>query len=366
MFVFTFLALFLCGNPALALTPQEELNQVNEQINSVSSKIAEARAQGKTLAGEIAVFDDQIYLIQLQINATQQEIDITNSEIRNTNEQIAAAEIELQKQKEIMSEYLKTMYIEGRVSTVELIAKSDNFSDFVDRSEYLSTMQDKVQETANKIVALKEELALKKKELEVKKEKAEQLRSSQTVQKQSLNNQRAEKDYLLEQTKGQEASFQTMLKDLYQQRAAISAKNNETIGGAGTGGYPYSQADPNGIDPWKFYYRQCTSYAAWKSANLGPVSAAILADWGSGHRANGGDWGYLGSTHGYTVDYNPTPGAIMSFPYGPGMPYGHVAIVESVNSDGTVNVSEYNWSTPLGFGTRQNVKPENYGAVFIH
>jgi len=212
MFVFVFLTLFLCGiNPALALTPQEELNQINEEINSVNSKIAETRAQSQSLANEVGIFDNQIYLIQLEINKTQQEIDITNSEIVKTNEQIVAAEIELQKQKEIMSEYLRTMYIEGRISTVELVAGSNNFSDFVDRSEYLDTMQDRVQDTANKIVVLKEELTSKKNELEVKKTKSEQLKAEQSNSKQILNDQRYAKQQLLDQTNGDEASYSNIL-----------------------------------------------------------------------------------------------------------------------------------------------------------
>jgi surface antigen len=53
----------------------------------------------------------------------------------------------------------------------------------------------------------------------------------------------------------------------------------------------------------------------------------------------------------------------MVFPYLGG--YGHVAIVEAVNGDGTVAISEYNW-VPYKYSFRAVVNPYNYSAVFIY
>jgi surface antigen len=47
------------------------------------------------------------------------------------------------------------------------------------------------------------------------------------------------------------------------------------------------------------------------------------------------------------------------------MPYGHVAYVEAVNSDGTIDVSEYNW-VKYSFSYREHVVYQSYGhATFI-
>lgn len=355
------LVIFFAGNSAFALTSQE----INQRINDANSKLSQIRSDKQTLAGQVAEFDSQIYAVQLQIDAAQNEINTLNGKINQTNQQINKAELDLKRQQDLMRDYLRTMYIEGQVSTIELIVKSKNFSDFVDQSEYLGSIQEKVQDTANSIVVLQKDLAVKKKSLEVEKAKSEQLKMAQVLQQQAINNQRAVKDSLLQQTKGNEANYQALLNNLYQQRAALSARNNETIGGGGSS-YPYAGSNPDAADPWGMYYRQCTSFAAWHSATFGPVSGSVISDWGHNHRANGGDWGWLASSHGYTVNSTPSVNAIMSFPYQAGMPYGHVAIVTSVNGNGTVNVAEYNYSYPLAYGTRGNVDPARYGAVFIH
>jgi surface antigen len=44
--------------------------------------------------------------------------------------------------------------------------------------------------------------------------------------------------------------------------------------------------------------------------------------------------------------------------------YGHVAFVEAVYGNGTILISEYNW-TPYSYSQRV-VNPYNYGGVFIH
>ena len=58
---------------------------------------------------------------------------------------------------------------------------------------------------------------------------------------------------------------------------------------------------------------------------------------------NGADWANTGRRYGYLVNNIPHVGAAMVFPRGAAgsdRMYGHVAIVERVNSDGSVLISE--------------------------
>lgn len=361
------LFLFLLNISIISLTSADEMSELNDQINRVQKELGDTQKQKSTLQGEIAAFDSQIYMITLQVQATQAQLNKTQSEIDQTLAKIKQAEDDLQKQKETLKENLKVFYEEGQVSSIEVIASSDNFSEYMDRSEYLRTLQSKIVETVDKINALRAELEGKKKDLETKKTELLSLKNQQNLQRSALTSQKSAKDSLLAETKGLESNYQKQLGDLYAKRVALSRRFNEGSGGGGSGGYPYGGAQCGSIDQWSFYACQCTSYVAWKSSISGPVSGSMLKTWGSQETANGGDWGRLGRKYGYTVNSTPTAGSIMVFPYWsvPGG-YGHVAYVTSVNGDGTVNVSEYNYSIPEGFGTRTNVNPANYGAEFIH
>ncbi|UDI77675.1 CHAP domain-containing protein [Staphylococcus taiwanensis] len=75
---------------------------------------------------------------------------------------------------------------------------------------------------------------------------------------------------------------------------------------------------------------QCTWYVYDR------VGGKIGSTWG-----NANNWASAAQAAGYTVDHNPEKGSILQTSEGS---YGHVAYVESVGSDGSVTVSEMNYS----------------------
>ena len=74
---------------------------------------------------------------------------------------------------------------------------------------------------------------------------------------------------------------------------------------------------------------QCTTWGWIKRPDLAPLM-----------RANANRWDDIARANGILVDHNPVAGAIFQSDAGW---YGHVGYVESVNADGSVNVSERNY-----------------------
>lgn len=272
-----FLALFLMPNMAIAST--SEIDQLDAQINSLNQQLAQKQSERKTLQGQVAIIDSQIYLIQLQINSTQLKIDQTNKDITETGNQIIQAEIDLKAYREQLGEILRTSYEEGQISTIELVARSNNFSDFVNQTEYLETVQLKITELTSKIVKLKGELEQKKVELEKQKTELEKLKEDQIAQKASVDTQRAEKNNLLLVTKGQESEYQNQLKntqaELNRAWANYWAEQNNA---SGSGGSSYYGGSGNGYLQWPSNGGQtqgygCTSFAQCGNPN-GPYSGS--------------------------------------------------------------------------------------------
>lgn len=334
-----------------------ELDNVNAKINNLSNLIQQKRNEKQTVENEIAIIDAQISKLQLQIEATQTEIANLNYDIESTTNQIAHKEEELRSERKKMQEYLATMYEEDQTSLVEQIIKANTFSDFVDRKEYLSAMQLKIKETADQIEAIKKDLEKKRASLSEKRNKAEGLQKAQIAQKNAQIGQKAYKDSLLAQIKNQESNMQSQLNDLHAKKAMLSASYGEVVA-RGSSFYPYGNPPARRIidtpDPWGYLIGECTSYAAWKRMSTGrPVPRGL---------GNANTWGVRASGMGLSVNSNPRPGDVMVMPYFGG--YGHVAYVEAVYGNGSVLISEYNW-TPYSYSTR-TVNPYNYGAVFIH
>lgn len=364
------LALFLLPSITLAAS-------LDEQIRDAENKLNQTQTQKKTLAGEVASFDNQIYYLQSLINATDSEIQRINNEIADTEAKIKQAEADLLVAKDKLSEIVKVSYEEGQISSLELIAKSNNFSEFVDRSEYMETMQLKIKEIASSVIKLKGELDAKKSKLNEDKVKTEQLGKSQVEQRTGIDNQRAGKNFLLAQTKGQEGAYQSLLKELYAERAAAAAAAGQTFGGSGTGGYPYT-GSCGGVDPWRYYKCQCTSFGAWKWNVVYGKSWTNqnVNGFGTGNAYN---WVNHAEPQGYSVSSNPRIGALAIWPVGSLTSehyydiYGHVAVVTSVNG-GTISVEEYNFAKAETYGTRGNVAISwrnsytggNYSLSFIY
>ena len=118
--------------------------------------------------------------------------------------------------------------------------------------------------------------------------------------------------------------------------------------------YPYADKvygrywQPDDVDPWNFFYRECTSFVAWCLNSRNGV--AFHNTMGGRRWGHAKDWGVTAQALGYVVDNSPAVGAVAWSNAGY---YGHVAWVSAVNG-GNVTIEEYNYSysNPGRFGTR--------------
>ena len=116
--------------------------------------------------------------------------------------------------------------------------------------------------------------------------------------------------------------------------------------------YPYAGWSMSGVDPWNFYNRQCTSFAAWR---LNQNGTEFHNYYGGPRWSHAYNWDDAAASAGVLVNGTPRRGAIAQWEgnaYGASS-YGHVAYVAAVHNDGTITVEEYNWATAGGYGTRR-------------
>ncbi len=133
-----------------------------------------------------------------------------------------------------------------------------------------------------------------------------------------------------------------------------------------TDNYPYKNSDYNLADNWLFYYRECTSYVAYKiNKDAGTLSPPYFFTnyMKSGHWGNAGNWASNAIQLGYVVDTKPQRGSIAQWNASELGTVGHVAYVEDVNADGSVNLTEYNYHLDHNFSKRCDV---NNVPRFIH
>ena len=338
---------------------QAEIDQYKAAAGELSSRADSYQAEVDRLSGEKAV-------LQKQIDLKQAEYDQTIAKIAENERKIAANQ-------DVLGDTLADLYVDGKISSLEMLASSKNIGEFVDQQEYRSTVRDQLTRTIAEIKRLKAEL-------EQQRIAAERILADQKAQREVLAGKEAEQQQLVNQTRGEEAAYQSLAADRTakrnevqrQQQMAIEAAlrragaiGNISAGDPNKGGYPAYLANSNYysplVDPWGMYSRQCVSYTAWKVHQKN----GYMPYWGG--RGNANQWPANARAAGIATGSTPRAGAVGVIMAGQ---YGHTVWVESVNSNGTINISQYNYYNAGGSGwghysEMYNVSPNAYD-VYIY
>ncbi len=325
--------------------------ELQKQIDEGNKKVKELGAQADTLQNKL----DQLNRDIGQITA---EIQLTDLKITDLSNKLDEATKELERQKALLRASMQELYVTGDVSTIEMLANSGNFSDFINEQKYLEQLKTGIQDSTKRVIELKGKIEDQKKE-------QEQLRERQIAQKSQLSSAQNEQATLLEQTKGDEARYQAQVSELKKAQQAINAElasrlraTQLTAGTPCGGGYPAvwcNAAQDSLVDDWGMYNRECVSYTAFKVYQSG----RNMPYWGG--RGNANQWPANARAAGIPVDGNPKVGdvAISMAGY-----YGHAMYVEAVNGDGSIFISQYNYAVDGTYSTM--TLHSTAGLQFIH
>lgn len=316
-----------------AATLQEQINQLNNDNGQKSQQVQLLKTEANGLEATIGALQTQIDGLQAQITDNKaKSVDLEN--------QIAAAQVELDQQKKILGENIKAMYLEGDISTIEMLATSNNLSDYFDKQQYRDVVKTKIKNTLDRVTALKSQLKDQQSKL------TELINQQVTLQSQ-VAAQKGEQDRLLGLNQQERSSLDGQMKanfakisDLRHQQAIANAQ----LGGAGLiagdpghGGYPalYNNSRQDSmIDAWGMYNRECVSYTAWKVYE----TFGHMPYWGGFGNAN--QW--PGNARAASIPTGSTPRVNSVAVWNVGY-YGHVMWVEAVNDDGSIWISQYNY-----------------------
>lgn len=132
-----------------------------------------------------------------------------------------------------------------------------------------------------------------------------------------------------------------------------------------TSGYPYESSRKGLADSWGFITKNCTSYVAWKVNQSGTTFNNWLE---KGRFGNAHNWDDNAKKIGMKVSTTPAVNSIAVWEINKGGAggYGHVAWVEKVNSDGTIEISEYNWNGGDGKYNYRRVAKANLPSAYIY
>jgi len=332
-------AVIVCGSVLPAASSRVVADGYQDQINALNAQNSSTRNLVSGLQAQAASYQDAINQLQGQINGLQSSIDANNAQQAQLQQQIADAQKQIDQERAYLASDVKSMYVDGTPSTLEVLATSKNLSDFVDKQEYRTTVQNKLQDTLKKIAALQKELTTKKAQVD-------QLLSEEKDQQNQLAGAQAQQASLLSMNQGQQAAYNAQIQanssQISKLRAAQAAANatlgsHVTAGDPGHGGYPSkwaNAAQDSVVDNWGMYNRECVSYAAWKVYQ----TYGYMPYWGG--RGNANQWPGDARSAGIATGSTPRANSVAIWNVGA---FGHAMWVEAVNGDGSIYVSQYNY-----------------------
>lgn len=333
----------------------DQIKAIQREIDAYQNEASKFKDQASSLQAQIQLFGNEKASIQGQIELSQAQYDKLQQQIEETEQRVKDNQMAL-------GSTLADLYVDDKITPLEMLASSKNIGDYVDKQEYRSSIRDQLSQSIEKIKALKASLEQQEKDVE-------RVLGDQTNARNALTSKEAEQQKLLGETQGKEDAYQRLssesnskkLEVQKQQQAAIEAAMRRASGGGtinvlpgdpNKGGYPWEAncyvddnavshggANGNGADPLGYGCRQCVSYTAYR---VGAHTGNYPRYWG-----NANQWS--GSAHGSGYQTGSTPRANSVGVISAGQ-YGHVVWVEAVNGDGTVDVSQYNYYNAGGSG----------------
>lgn len=314
-------------------------DQFDEQIRALQSQNAATQSIVDGLQAQASSYQDAINQLQQQINGLQASIDANLAKQADLQNQIIQSQQEIDRERAILASDVKAMYVDGTPTTLEVLATSKDLSEFVDKQEYRTTVQNKLQDTLIKIADLQ-------KQLQAQKDQVDQLLATQKQQQTQLASAQAEQNQLLAYNEGQQAAYNQQIQSNQSQIASLRAQQlaaNRALGGSvvagdpGHGGYParwdYPVPQDSLIDSWGMFNRECVSYTAWKVYQ----TYGYMPYWGGVGNAN--QW--PGDARAAGIPTGSTP-RVHSVAISMGGAYGHAMWVEAVSGN-MIYVSQYNY-----------------------
>ena len=258
----TLVASLLCGSIMMA-TPywyQAQDEDLTNQLSNIQQQMTNEANKKSEAEKTIGTVYEQLHAIQIELDTATAELKQVQADriqldqdITKTEAELKAAQARLQSREKVFYKRVRDIYINGRLSYLDVVVGSKDFSDFANRMEMLKRILQSDMDLINTIKTEREEIASKKAKLEEDRAKVLELEKVAQEKQNLINQKKAERQAVLERAMNDRdtaeraynelmassASITAMLQQRAAERAAAAAAASQ--GGGGGGGATWVQ-----------------------------------------------------------------------------------------------------------------------------
>ncbi len=235
------LRIFAQSCPSTDRDPCANLSNNDPKKSECYQNVSDAcQSQSSTLTSQINYMNSQIQLMTLRIEATKAKINTLLDEITQLENEVQRLEGVLTTRLTLLLHRIPAAYKRSVASQFGILLFSRNLSDFVDRAKYLQAVQKEDASLVFQVKATQNSYNESKQVREDKKKQLDQIQLQLQQQTSQLNQEKAGKQKLLDDTNGNEATYQRLLAqaraEFEQIQGIIAGKGTESeVGSVGQG-----------------------------------------------------------------------------------------------------------------------------------
>lgn len=209
---------------------EKELEQLKKDQAETQNQINDKEAYVTELNNQIDLIDEQMYILedQLQeladkIKELELSIDTINEKITTLQMQITDNEAEIEQKRadieelyELFKDRVRSMYMEGQISDIQILLTSSSFSEYLTMSGYMSMIAKHDSEMLDQITDEINELDILESRLEIEKGQVDENQAKLVSEKEELENQKKENEELKATLEAKTAELEKQKEDVKQ------------------------------------------------------------------------------------------------------------------------------------------------------
>ncbi len=218
---------------------ESDLAVIEAEIDAQQVLLSDKQRERVSYERDVAILDAQIEKARLSIRARDIVIQKLGQDINGKEVVIGGLNEKLGREKQSLAQLLRKTNEIDNISLVEVVMGNQNLSDFFEDLDSFDSIKIALQGSFVEIANTKDMTQSQKRVLQGKQEEEFELRDIQRQQKMKIEKQEADKQAIVDATKGVEAEYQKLIKAKEKSAAQI---RTELFTLRGSAAIPFEQA----------------------------------------------------------------------------------------------------------------------------
>lgn len=266
----------LCGTPAYIMAEDEDLtnqlDSIQQQVNQQNAAKADAETVIGSVSEQLRQIEEQLRQATAELGTIKEQRVAVENDITLNERQLAEAQKRLEGRESVFYKRVRDIYINGRLSYLDVVIGSKDFSDFANRLEVLKRIIDSDITLINEIKKERADIEAHKQKLEADRAKLVELEKAALAKQAEIEQKKAERNVVLQKAQNDRATAMQAIEELNASSAQVSAmlKERQAARAAAAAAAAQSSSGQGASDNWV----QGTGQLGW------PVSGEITSPYG--------------------------------------------------------------------------------------